>query len=739
MKKVSLFFLTVVALSFAALPALAQDDQHGRDGLTFDDRWAKPENERKANNGEIVYRCATDERGPRVQIPQEQIDRWIQENRIVAGGVIPVYFHVIYSRNGEGNVPESWLDAQITVMNRHFAGRDYNGNIVSGAANTGYTFVKAGSNRTNNRKWFGMTPGSSSEVQAKNALAVSPGSTLNIYTCKPGQNLLGWAVFPWTSQAGTSQDGVVIHYASLPGGNLAPYNLGGTATHEVGHYLGLYHTFQGGCGTSSCSTTGDLVCDTPGEASPTSGCPGGKDTCASAGLDPIHNYMDYSTDICYTNFTTGQDTRMNSIVTQYRAWIGATRVANDDGNGGGINDEPDPIGKLDLSDFGEGKADNGDVVYRCATKAMKKHTPVPQEQVDRWIQENRIVAGGNIPVYFHVIYKSQRGQQIGNVPDSWIAAQMQVLNHNYAGRDYNGNPVSGAANTGYTFTLVGTSRTNSNKWFGMVPGSKAETDAKNALTVNPGGTLNIYTCQPGQNLLGWAYFPQDAAGDNIDGIVIHWNSLPGGSLAPYNLGGTASHEVGHYLGLYHTFQGGCHSDATCATAGDQVCDTPAEGTATSGCPNGKDTCAQAGLDPIHNYMDYSTDICYTQFTTGQDTRMNTIVTAYRSWIGATRVANGAGSIEAARELGSAPTEFSVRPNPFNPLTKVDFGLRKDGMVSLKVYNIHGRLAATLVDRRMTAGTHTADFNAAGLASGIYQMVLKIEGEETLVKRVTLLK
>jgi hypothetical protein len=390
--------------------------------------------------------------------------------------------------------------------------------------------------------------------------------------------------------------------------------------------------------------------------------------------------------------------------------------------------------RMNLSEFGERQADNGEVVYRCATQPRKNHAHIPQEQVDRWIQENRIVAGGVIPVYFHVIHTASEG----NVSDAAINQQITVMNRHFSGRDYNGNLVSGAANTGYTFTLAGITRTRNNKWFRMTPGSAAETQAKNALVTNPGGALNIYLCKPGQNLLGWAYFPQDAAGDNIDGVVIHYASLPGGSLAPYNLGGTATHEVGHYLGLYHTFQGGCHSDGTCATAGDQVCDTPAQASPTSGCPEGRNSCSQTGLDPIHNYMDYSSDVCYTNFTTGQDTRMNTVVTAYRSWVGATRVANGAGSIEAARELAGV-TGFTARPNPFNPRTKVDFGLRKDSMVSLKVYDIHGRLASTLVDRRLTAGDHSVDFDAAGLASGIYQMVLKVEGEKALIRRITLLK
>jgi hypothetical protein len=81
----------------------------------------------------------------------------------------------------------------------------------------------------------------------------------------------------------------------------------------------------------------------------------------------------------------------------------------------------------------------------------------------------------------------------------------------------------------------------------------------------------------------------------------------------------------------------------------------------------------------------------------------------------------------------------VKPNPFNPRTKVEFALVKDGKVSIRVYDIQGRLAATLVDHRMTAGTHSVDFDASRMASGVYQMVLRIEGEKDQVKRITLLK
>lgn len=223
-----------------------------------------------------------------------------------------------------------------------------------------------------------------------------------------------------------------------------------------------------------------------------------------------------------------------------------------------------------------------------------------------------------VPVYMHVITAGT----VGNVTDAQIAAQIAVLNTTYAGGE-------GGTNTGFSFTLAGVTRTNNATWFYAGPGGTDEHSMKAALHQGADNALNFYSTTAGP-YLGWAFLPDITTKPGqayLDGIVIDWETIPGTSTryaGQYDRGETGTHEVGHWLNLEHTFYGGCNAK------GDYVDDTPPEGMPTSGCPAGKDTCSAPGLDPIHDYMDYSYDSCYTQFTAGQTQRMRDAWLYYRA-------------------------------------------------------------------------------------------------------------
>ena len=222
---------------------------------------------------------------------------------------IRVYVHVIRKGAGiaNGDIPTAWLDAQITVLNNAFAGTAPGG----AGAPTPFKFVRSGVDRTTNLGWYTAGPGSAAELAMKTAKHRGSSKDLNFYTNSPGGGLLGWATFPWdydVVEDGDKLDGVVCLNQSLPGGSAAPYHLGDTGTHEVGHWFGLFHTFQNGC-----AVPGDRISDTAAEASPAFGCPGGRNTCPASGVDPITNFMDYTDDACMFKFTPKQANRADVL------------------------------------------------------------------------------------------------------------------------------------------------------------------------------------------------------------------------------------------------------------------------------------------------------------------------------------------------------------------------------------------------------------------------------------------
>ncbi len=225
--------------------------------------------------------------------------------RTAAPVVIPVYVHDIHD-GPDGKAPIQLIQRQIATMNKAYA-------------TTGFTFALKGTDWTDNAGWYSDPQGS--EKAFKTKLHRGGLNTLNLYIADLGDSLLGWSTFPWQGRQAPALDGVVVHVGTLPGGSIPDYDLGYSAVHETGHWLGLYHPFEGWDpvkGTTGCAGPGDRVADTPPEGSPTTGCPLEKDTCPFSGPDPIHNYMDYSYDPCMNQFSKGQSQRMHKLWAAYR-------------------------------------------------------------------------------------------------------------------------------------------------------------------------------------------------------------------------------------------------------------------------------------------------------------------------------------------------------------------------------------------------------------------------------------
>ena len=315
-------------------------------------------------------------------------------------------------------------------------------------------------------------------------------------------------------------------------------------------------------------------------------------------------------------------------------------------------------------------------VVRCYSDEMdlQLRNQFPQleskEQFEHWLDstvnstsENRVIGGVyQIPVVFHIIHLNSEAVGVGsNISYAAIQSQLDVLNEDFrrqlGTRGYNTNPVG--ADTEIEFVMAkrrpdgsafpvgsdGVNRINvTTAGFSAPPYATNYVDATIKTYTYNGGVatatrgwlpskyMNIWICSLSGGILGYAQFPQSAIGGMgctpvttaTDGVVFTSTSIGKSAVTgfpgPYNEGRTATHEIGHWLGLRHIW-----GDGNC-TVDDFCNDTPEAGAANYGCPNGTNSCpTEPGNDMIENYMDYTDDLCMNIFTNDQKTRMRTVL------------------------------------------------------------------------------------------------------------------
>lgn len=358
---------------------------------------------------------------------------------------------------------------------------------------------------------------------------------------------------------------------------------------------------------------------------------------------------------------------------------------------------------------------------------------------EQWIREN---GSGHrevitIPVVVHVVYRTQ-GE---NLPDAQIRSQIDVLNEDYrmtnddaadvpsvwnnvkadteitfclATRDPNGNPTTGITRTQTTVT----------NWAGSDNVKRTDMGGKDPWPANQ--YLNIWVCNIGGGVLGFAYLPGISA--DLDGVVIGHRFFGRGFSGlsnSYNLGRTTTHEVGHYLNLHHLWGQGA-SNPSC-TANDFVADTPFQFEPNYGCKTFPHVSCNNGPngDMFNNYMDYGHDACLFFYTNGQKQRMRATMNGPRASL-KTSLGCGLVSVEDV-PLGD---RISVYPNPASDRVTVSGDLGTSGHATYSLMNLAGQ---ELLNGTMNS-TSERSISVGHLPAGMYVLRLATDSDHT-VKRI----